>query len=138
MMNHILIVEDEKIVREGLARALSHSYITYQACNCIEALEILNSNNEIMVVLSDLKVPETEGFDMLKKIQSVNEEIKVIFLTAFFSAESVVEAMRRGAFDYITKPVDLRKLQATIKNAVGNIESGQNPIKNFQQNGGLQ
>lgn len=137
-MNHILIVEDEKIVREGLARALSHSYKTYQACNCIEALEIINSNGEIMVVLSDLKVTETEGFDMLKKIRSVNEDIKVIFLTAFFSAESVVEAMRRGAFDYITKPVDLRKLQATIKNAVENIESGQNPTKNIQQNGGLQ
>lgn len=138
MMNHILIVEDEKIVREGLARALSHSYITYQACNYSEAIEIVNSNDEIRVVLSDLKVPETEGFDMLEKIKSVNEDIKVIFLTAFFSAESVVEAMRRGAFDYITKPVDLRKLETTIKNAIENNKSGQNPTKNIQQNGGLQ
>jgi YesN/AraC family two-component response regulator len=67
-MTSILIVEDEKIVREGLARALSRTYKTYQASNGNEAMEVLNENSSIKVIVSDLKMPEVDGFEMLEKI----------------------------------------------------------------------
>lgn len=118
MQKSILIVEDEKIVREGLARALSHNYKTYMAANGREAMEILNKNNDIRVVISDLKIPEVDGLDLMEKIRTLNKKIDVIFVTAFFSIESAVNAMRKGAFDYMTKPVDLKKLHTTIQNAI--------------------
>jgi DNA-binding NtrC family response regulator len=118
MMASILIVEDEKIVREGLARALSGSYKTYQASNGEEAMEILKSNSSIKVIVSDLKMPEVDGIEMLEKIQAAKRQVNVIFVTAFFSIESAVDAMRRGAFDYMTKPVDLKKLETRIQSAL--------------------
>ncbi len=134
MKHSILIIEDEKIVREGLARALSPAYKTYQASNGREAIEIINENNNIGVVLSDLKNPEAEGFELLERILSENQYINVIFLTAFYSIESAVAAMRKGAFDYIPKPIDLKKLDLTIKNAIDS-RSGQTPTKNFNEGG---
>ena len=114
----ILIVEDEKIVREGLARALSGQYKTYQASNGNEAMKILNENSGIKVIVSDLKMPEVDGFEMLDQIQSAKKKVNVIFVTAFFSIEAAVDAMRRGAFDYMTKPVDLKKLETRIQSAI--------------------
>jgi DNA-binding NtrC family response regulator len=117
-MTSILIVEDEKIVREGLARALSRTYKTYQASNGNEAMEVLNENSSIKVIVSDLKMPEVDGFEMLEKIKAAKKKIRVIFVTAFFSVDSAVDAMRRGAFDYMTKPVDLKKLETRIQSAI--------------------
>lgn len=114
----ILIVEDEKIVREGLARALSPSYKTYQASNGRVAIEVLNKNSDIEIIISDLKMPEVNGIEMLDRIQADNIKVDVIFITAFYSVESATEAMRKGAFDYLTKPVDLEKLESTIKRAI--------------------
>ncbi len=122
MKSSILIVEHEKIVREGLVRALSNSYKAYHASHCNDAIEIIDNNAEIRVVISDIKVPdEADGFEMLEKIRRRNEKIQVIFITAFYSIESAVEAIRKGAFDYIAKPVDLRQLETSIKNAIDNI-----------------
>jgi DNA-binding NtrC family response regulator len=118
MKPSILIVEDEKIVREGLVRALSHAYKTYQARNGQEAIDILAASRDIKVVVSDLKIPESDGLVMLKKIRAEHENVQVIFLTAFSSIESAVEAIRKGAFDYIPKPIDLKKLETTINNAI--------------------
>lgn len=118
MQHSILIVEDEKIVREGLARALSRTYKTYQASNGKEAVDMINMNSDIQVIVSDLKMPEVDGFEMLEKIRSRDKKIDVIFVTAFFSIESAVKAIKNGAFDFLTKPVDLRKLESTINNAI--------------------
>ncbi|RJQ48812.1 MAG: response regulator [Nitrospiraceae bacterium] len=118
MQNSILIVEDEKIVREGLARALSRTYKTYQAANGKEAIEIISRIREIRVIVSDLKMPEVNGLELLEYIQRERKGVNVIFVTAFFSYESAVDAIKKGAFDYLTKPVDLRKLETTIQNAI--------------------
>ena len=120
MQHSILIVEDEKMVREGLVRALSNIYTTYQASNGKEAIEVLNINSDIRVIVSDLKMPELDGIELLEKIKTFNQKIDVIFVTAFFSIDSAVDAMKKGAFDYMTKPVDLKKLEATIQSALEN------------------
>ncbi len=118
MQRSILIVEDEKMVREGLVRALSNTYKTYQASNGKEALEMINENSDIRVIVSDMKMPEIDGFEMLDNIQKLPNKISVIFVTAFYSVESAVDAMKKGAFEYMTKPVDLKKLESVIQSAI--------------------
>jgi DNA-binding NtrC family response regulator len=117
MKHSILIVDDESCIREGMKCFLSQNYTTHEASNGKEAIEILRENPDIEVILSDITMPEMEGIEMLEKIRAENNNTIVIFLTAIFSIESRVDAMRKGAYDYLTKPVDLNKLEITIKNA---------------------
>jgi DNA-binding NtrC family response regulator len=116
----ILIVDDEKIIREGLVRALSRSYKTYQAANGKEAIDIVNTNSDIKVIVSDMNMPEVDGLEMLDMIQNENRKVDVIFVTGSSPIELAVDAMKKGAFDYMTKPVDLGKLETTIQNAIEN------------------
>ena len=120
MKTPILIVDDEKTVRENLAQYLSDKYTTYTASNGNEAFKIINDNNDIEVILSDVKMPEMDGIGLLDLVQRNNKNIVTIFMTGFSTIESAVEAMKKGAFDYMTKPLDLTKLEITIKNALEN------------------
>jgi DNA-binding NtrC family response regulator len=114
----ILIVDDEKAVRENLARYLSGEYITYAASNGDEAVSLVQENSDIEVILSDMKMPKMDGLELLEKVQSDNKDIITIFVTGFSTIESAVDAMRKGAYDYLTKPIDLNKLEITLKNAI--------------------
>jgi len=118
MKTSILIVDDEKVITENLARYLSKKYIVYTAFNGHEALKKINENSDIEVLLSDLKMPEMDGLELLEKIQSSSNELITIFVTGFSTIESVVNVMKMGAYDYLTKPIDLNKLQITLKNAI--------------------
>lgn len=118
MKTSILIVDDEKAVRDNLARYLSGDYITHTAANGQDAIKKLHDNSDIEVVLSDLKMPEMDGLELLEKVQEINREIITIFITGFSTIESAVDAMRKGAYDYLTKPIDLNKLEITLKNTI--------------------
>ncbi|MBI4849971.1 MAG: sigma-54-dependent Fis family transcriptional regulator [Nitrospirae bacterium] len=120
MKPSILIVDDDKAVRENLAKYLSGEYITYTASNGYEAIKKVNENSDIEVILSDLKMPEMDGIELLEKIKSSNKDVVTVFVTGFSTIESAVDAMRKGAYDYLTKPIDLNKLEITIKNALEN------------------
>ncbi len=120
MKHSILIVDDEKIIRAGLVRALAASFTTYEAANGKEAMEIIKKHMDIKVVISDLKMPEVDGFELLGRIQATNNKIRVILVTAFIPFESADDLLALGAFDYMTKPVDIGKLETTIQNAIGN------------------
>jgi DNA-binding NtrC family response regulator len=114
----ILIVDDEKAVRENLAKYLSSDYVTYSASNGKEAIKLIAENSDIEVVLSDMKMPGMDGIELLEKIQNTEKDIITIFVTGFSTIESAVTAMRKGAYDYLTKPIDLNKLEITLKNAL--------------------
>lgn len=120
MKPSILIVDDEKTVRENIAEYLSDNYKTYTASNGNDAFKIIRSNNDIEVILSDIKMPGMDGIALLDKVKSSDNNIVTIFMTGFSTIESAVEAMKKGAFDYMTKPLDLTKLEITIKNALEN------------------
>jgi DNA-binding NtrC family response regulator len=120
MQHSILIVEDEKNSREGLAKALSHTYKTFQAANGREAMETLDMISEIRVIVSDLGMPEVDGLELLEKVQTYHKKVDVIIVTASSPSESQIELIRRGAFDYMTKPVDLEILESTIQKAIEN------------------
>ncbi|UCH80020.1 MAG: sigma-54-dependent Fis family transcriptional regulator [Nitrospiraceae bacterium] len=114
----VLIVDDETAVRENLAKYLSSDYITYTASNGSDAIKIIEENSDIEVVLSDMKMPEMDGIELLDTIQGTGKDIVTIFVTGFSTIESAVNAMRKGAYDYLTKPIDLNKLEITLKNAI--------------------
>ncbi|MBI5666276.1 MAG: sigma-54-dependent Fis family transcriptional regulator [Nitrospirae bacterium] len=120
MKPSILIVDDEKSIRDNLAKYLSGDYTTYTAANGREAVRELTENSDIEVVLSDMKMPVMDGLELLQKVREDNRDVVVILITGFSTIESAVDAMRRGAYDYLTKPIDLNKLEITLKNAIEN------------------
>jgi DNA-binding NtrC family response regulator len=114
----ILIVDDDNNSRNSIAEALSEDYLVYTASNGREAIEILNKNKEIPIVLSDVIMPDMSGIDLLEKIHIRNRNTIVIMITGFTDAEPVLEAKHLGAHDYIPKPLDLDRLEISIKNAL--------------------
>ncbi len=117
---NVLIVDDEKNIREGLGKSLEmDGYRIYLAENGKKGLEIVN-NEEIDLIITDLKMPVLSGEELLKKVTSANPNIPVIILTGHGSIETAVNAMRNGAFDFLTKPVNLDRLSLLVKRALSN------------------
>ncbi len=120
MKFNILIVDDEKNIREGLGASLEmDGYKIFLAENGKKGLDAVN-REDIDLVITDLKMPELSGEELLKKITSANPNIPVIILTGHGSIETAVTAMRNGAFDFLTKPVNLDRLSLLVKRALSN------------------
>ncbi len=114
----ILVVDDEAPVRDVVRKGLSQmgGYSVEVAQNGVEAIEKIEKD-VFDLVLTDLKMPEMDGIELLKTIKGTRPEVTVILLTAYGSIETAVEAMRIGATDYITKPIDLNDLLIRIAKA---------------------
>jgi DNA-binding NtrC family response regulator len=114
----ILVVDDEGPLREMLQRGLSQigEYSVEVAQNGQEAIEKIEKDI-FDLVLTDLKMPEMDGLELLKMIKGTRPEIMVILMTAYGSVESAVEAMKVGANDYITKPIDFNELLIHVSKA---------------------
>jgi DNA-binding NtrC family response regulator len=122
MKFNVLIVDDEKNIREGLGKALElENYNVFLAVDGKEALGIINSE-EVDLVITDLKMPEMSGEELLKKVASAYPTVPVIILTGHGTIESAVNAMRDGAYDFITKPLNLDRLSLLVKRALANRE----------------
>ncbi|KUG21505.1 response regulator of zinc sigma-54-dependent two-component system [hydrocarbon metagenome] len=117
-MGKILIVDDELNMRLVLSTMLKkEGFDISSASNGREALQILQSNN-IDVVITDLKMPDIDGMELLTVISERYPEIPVIMITAHGTIATAVEALKKGAFDYITKPFDLDDLKNIISKAI--------------------
>ena len=119
MKSKILIVDDEKAIRESVSLVLSEEgYKTEIASNGNEALEFLNEQ-DYDVLITDLKMPGMDGIELIKKSMKICPQTSVIIITAHASVESAIEALRIGAFDYILKPFDfddlILKVQRLLK-----------------------
>ena len=118
----ILVVDDEPLQRNILETILSEEgYETYVASSGEEALKIAKSYNPD-VVLTDLKMKGMDGIALLERIKSLKPEPTVVMMTAFGTVTTAVEAMKRGAFDYLTKPLDKDVVILTIKRALERTE----------------
>lgn len=116
MKPSVLIVDDEKVICEGVARLLAEKYITYQAHNGREAVEIVRTNN-IDVMLCDIIMPEMDGNALIKEIRAENKEIIMIVMTAFADPHRVCDAMKHGANNFMLKPLNIPLLEMTINSA---------------------
>ncbi len=113
----VLIVDDEKNSREGLARALRVGHEVLLAENGAKALEVLGAQS-VDVVISDVRMPGMDGLTLLQRAMARTPQPLCIMLTAYGSIELAVEAMRRGAYDFLTKPIDLDRLELVLKRAL--------------------
>lgn len=120
MKRTILIVDDEKNIREGLALALS-DYNTILASDGLEAWNTIKQK-PVDLVISDLRMPSLNGEELLKRITSTYPTIPVVMLTGHGTVESAVEAMRNGAVDFLTKPIDLDHLDVLLKRTFSNMD----------------
>ena len=113
----VLIVEDEENERTGLAELVSGwGYRAETARDGVEGFEKVTSWSPA-IVISDLKMPRMGGMELLEKIKGDAQTIAVIMVTAQGTIDSAVEAMRMGAYDYVTKPIDTGRLRAILQNA---------------------
>ncbi len=121
-MNTVLIVDDERnylTVLEELLSEEGYQVITAEgASNGLERLE----ENELDVVITDMKMPGMDGMEFMERIRLRQPDLPVIMMTAFGSVEKAVEAMRKGAFDYILKPFKNEELKLTIGKAIGHYQ----------------
>ncbi|MFQ3619769.1 MAG: sigma-54 dependent transcriptional regulator [Spirochaetales bacterium] len=122
MKFNILIVDDEKNIREGLGQALElDGYKTYLAEDGEAAWKVFQEE-EIDLVITDLKMPKLSGEELLSRITSEQPTVPVIILTGHGTIESAVKAMRDGAYDFLTKPINLDRLSLLVKRALSNRE----------------
>lgn len=114
----ILIVEDEKSMREVLAILLEgEGYAVALAAGGIEGISLLNKDIFDMVI-TDIKMPKVNGFEILKKVRETSPDTLVIMITAFGTTESAIEAMQLGAYDYIHKPFKIDEIRLVVKKAL--------------------
>ncbi len=110
----ILVVDDEENAREGLSKILSkEGYAVDMAANGKEAIETLRRQS-FDLVITDMRMPLMDGFEVLREIKKMNENIGVIMITAYGEVESYLEAINMGAFEYINKPVRVNELKRVI------------------------
>lgn len=113
----LLIVDDEKPTRDGLRMALEDSFECYAAADPASALKILKSEN-IDVLLTDLRMGTESGMDLLEAAAALPRPPVSIMMTAYGSVDTAVEAMRRGAWHFVTKPLNLEEVEMLAKRAL--------------------
>jgi two-component system nitrogen regulation response regulator NtrX len=117
-MSNILIIDDEKAIRKTLTEILSYEgYKIEEAGDGEEGLKKFREKT-FDVVLCDIKMPKMDGIEFLDKAREGNPDIPVIMISGHGTIETAVEAVKKGAYDYISKPPDLNRLLITIRNAM--------------------
>jgi len=117
-MPDILIIDDEKAIRKTLSEILSfEGYKIEEASDGEEGLKKFKEKS-YDVVLCDIKMPKLDGIEFLQKAGESNGDIPIIMISGHGNIETAVEAVKKGAYDYISKPPDLNRLLITIRNAM--------------------
>jgi DNA-binding NtrC family response regulator len=116
-MAKILDVDDERAIRSTLKEILEYeNYSVIDAADGLEALELVK-NDQFDVILLDIKMPRMDGLEVLEEIQKTSDT-PVVMISGHGTIETAVEAIKKGAYDYIAKPLDLNRLLITIRNAL--------------------
>lgn len=113
----VYIVDDEKTIRKGITMTLKGSYTIKAFANAEAAIDALEEEPPDLVLM-DIGLPGMSGIDALEKIKSTHPEVLVIMITAYEDIKSVISAMKKGAYDYVTKPIQMDSLEVNIANAL--------------------
>ena len=118
VMSKILVIDDEKSIRSSLREILEYEkYEVEEAADGMEGLKMIKSGG-FDAVLCDIKMPKMDGTEVLDKIIADGEEFPVIMISGHGNIDTAVDAIKKGAFDYISKPLDLNRLLITVRNAL--------------------
>jgi two-component system, NtrC family, response regulator AtoC len=115
---NILLIDDEEPIREAMILLLKNAGYRISGCGSGKEAYRLLTNEPFDIVITDLFLPDVTGIDILKKVKGIPRAIEVILITGHASAETAVRAMKEGAFDYITKPLNFEELRVILENAV--------------------
>ncbi len=114
----ILVVEDEELMRSILRRLLEGSGYSVVTADSAESALAAFGENDISATLTDIKMPGMDGIELLDRIKNIDPDALVVIMTAYSSVDSAVAALRKGAYDYVTKPFVNDDLLQTVKNAL--------------------
>lgn len=122
-LHRILIVDDEPdleplILRRMRRKIRAGLYEFLFAANGVKALEVLNERPDIDIVISDINMPEMDGLTLLEQIRKVDPNIRAIIVSAYGDMKNIRTAMRRGAVDFITKPIDFEDFEETLERTI--------------------
>src|SRR5690625_67898 len=119
-MPKILIVEDEPAIRRVLKNILTEenkTYEVFEAADGAEGMELIK-RTDFDLILCDIKMPKMDGMEVLEAVKKLKPEIPIVMISGHGDLETAVQAMRLGAFDYISKPPDLNRLLNTVRIAL--------------------
>ncbi len=116
----ILMVDDEPDFEPLVTQRMRHrirpgDYCFVFANNGVDALDLLQEDQDIDIVVSDINMPHMDGLTLLEQIPRVDPSVRAVILSAYGDMKNIRTAMRRGAFDFITKPIDFNDLEETIE-----------------------
>src|SRR5512145_2052428 len=134
----ILVVDDETdlevLIKQKFRQKIrEHKYEFLFAINGKHALEQLELNTDVDVVLSDINMPEMDGLTLLSKINEQNTLLKAVIVSAYGDMENIRTAMNRGAFDFVTKPVNFEDLEITINKTLEEIKLTRRSMEEHDQ-----
>jgi class 3 adenylate cyclase/FixJ family two-component response regulator len=138
-MAKILVVDDEMdlevLIKQKFRQKIrEHKYVFVFAINGKHALEQLELNADVDVVLSDINMPEMDGLTLLTKINEQNTLLKAVIVSAYGDMENIRTAMNRGAYDFITKPVNFEDLELTIERTINHVYQLRETMKAIKEN----
>ena len=132
-MKTLLIVDDEKATRDGLRMALEDSFDCYVAADLKQAKQVLNSE-DVDLLLTDLRLGADSGMEVLDAALTLPHPPVALMMTAYGSVDTAVEAMRRGAWHFVTKPLNLDEVELLLKRAVRNRSLEKENVKLVAEN----
>ncbi len=123
----ILVVDDEPdlqvLLRQKFRKKIRSGALTLIfAENGVEALEQLETHDDVDMVLSDINMPQMDGLTLLHQLNQLNRDLRAVIVTAYGDMKNIRTAMNRGAFDFVTKPIDFHDLEATISKTLAHLE----------------
>ena len=136
--HRILVVDDEpdleRLVRMRMRRDIHSGRFDLDfAHNGVEALEFLSSDKSYDVILTDINMPRMDGLTLLEQIPGVDPDVRAVVVSAYGDMQNIRTAMNRGAFDFVTKPIDFKDLRLTIDRTLKNLEVWREALKSRDQ-----
>jgi two-component system, NtrC family, response regulator PilR len=126
---HILVVDDEPDLRTLYELTLLREGYRVSAAGSLGEAQALIDSYRFDLVITDMKLPDGQGLVLLLRLQQQRREERCVVMTAYGSAENAVEALKAGAFDYLTKPVDLKQFRTVVSSAIRSVGAGQPPMR---------
>jgi class 3 adenylate cyclase/FixJ family two-component response regulator len=138
-MAKILVVDDETdlevLIKQKFRQKIrEHKYEFVFAINGKHALEQLELNDDVDVVLSDINMPEMDGLTLLSRINEQKTLLKAVIVSAYGDMENIRTAMNRGAFDFVTKPVNFEDLELTMEKTISHVQQMRETMKAIKEN----
>jgi adenylate cyclase len=138
-MTKILIADDETdleiLIKQKYRQKIREQHYTFVfATNGSEALRVLEENPDVDIVLSDINMPEMDGLTLLTKLGETHPLIKSVMVSAYGDMDNIRTAMNRGAFDFVTKPVNFADLETTIEKTIQHVNQLKETIKAIKEN----